>query len=171
MSEVWQLILKLFCFLSRQMSPPAPRERQEFSTHLSLFSSPRSYLFMTRRKPAIAGPFSTPLPSTTARRVFPGLPLSQPIALDGKGPRGCGNTPFLTPPCPLSVQSKTSWQGDLARGRKKERQNEGGVELWWVEAGRRRRKSAAPFLLFSFSAETVSGAAPQQQREKSMMNN
>jgi len=26
-------------------------------------------------------------------------------------------------------------------------------------------------LLFSFYAETVSGAAPQQQREKSMMNN
>lgn len=46
--QVWQAVLKFFCFLSHQMSQLALREQRvrEFSTHLSLFFSLSSYLTM-----------------------------------------------------------------------------------------------------------------------------
>lgn len=124
---------------------------------------------MTRGVPAIASLFL--FPKSRRQRAFQQTPVRRPPMAKG--------TPtilvvaieiacrLLTPPqihnlCRVKQLDRKIKQ----KGGEKERQKEGGVELWWEEAGRRRRKSAAPF-----SAETVSGAAPQQQREKSMMNN
>lgn len=101
----------IFCFLSHQMSPLALGEQQEFSTHLSLFFSPRSHLLMTRGKPTTARLFL--FPERGRQQAFQQTRFSQPSP-HPKGkehadcPHGDGNSPDLTPPHPQSVQSKTA---------------------------------------------------------------
>ena len=188
-SELWQLILKFFCFLSHEMSQMAPGEQQagEFSAHLSLFFSLRASSFDDKGRADDSRP---PLfPESRRQRAFrrtrvrgPTQPARHPVA---KGTAAVSAATEIVGERSNSLPVRNlCWVKLLDRKIKREegieRKEEGGKkthtkrrkgdELWWEEAGRRRRKkSAAAFS--PFSAETVSGAAPKQQREKSMMNN